>query len=326
MGVQNYSTTPASNTLISGINIGEGCAPSGINDAIRQLMADVATDVPNKNAVSTYTAAQNWALGADIASATTTDIGAATGNFVNVTGTTTITGLGTVAAGAVRWVRFTGALTLTHNGTSLILPGGVNITTANGDVAEFISLGSGNWLCANYVPASGVPALCAPIASPSFTGTPSLPIGTTGVTQSPGDNSAKIATTGFVAALGALKAALAGDQAQSFSAADGASGKQVVNISQFATSLSTNGYAKLPGGLILQWGTSGNVPALGTLNVTLPLTFPNACLNVSATTLCNSSGNWGPMAAQVVSTSQIVLCRYNNGSNNVPAYWIALGY
>jgi len=88
--------------------------------------------------------------GADIASATTTDIGAATGRYINITGTTTITGLGTKTAGVVRICTFTGALTLTHNATSLILPGAANITTAAGDIAEFISEGSGNWRCVRY--------------------------------------------------------------------------------------------------------------------------------------------------------------------------------
>jgi hypothetical protein len=95
------------------------------------------------------------AKGSDIASATTTDIGAATAEFVDVTGTTTITGLGTIAAGIVRTVRFTGALTLTHNGTSLILPGAANITTAANDTAIFRSLGSGNWLCIDYKAQTG---------------------------------------------------------------------------------------------------------------------------------------------------------------------------
>ena len=39
--ISEWSTTPASNTDIDGINIAEGCAPSGINDAIRDLMAQV---------------------------------------------------------------------------------------------------------------------------------------------------------------------------------------------------------------------------------------------------------------------------------------------
>lgn len=93
--------------------------------------------------------------GADIASATTTDIGAATGNQADITGTTTITGLGTVKAGTRREIEFDGILTLTHNATSLILPGGANITTAAGDAATFISLGSGNWRCHNYQRADG---------------------------------------------------------------------------------------------------------------------------------------------------------------------------
>jgi hypothetical protein len=92
----------------------------------------------------------NEAQGANIASATTTDIGAATGNYVKVTGTVTITALGTIQAGTRRVVEFTGALLLTHNATSLILPGGANITTAAGDCAEFISEGSGNWRCTQY--------------------------------------------------------------------------------------------------------------------------------------------------------------------------------
>lgn len=93
--------------------------------------------------------------GADIASATTTDIGAATGVFVHITGTVTITGLGTVAAGAMRLATFDGILILTHNGTSLILPTGANITTAAGDSALFLSEGSGNWRCLGYWRKSG---------------------------------------------------------------------------------------------------------------------------------------------------------------------------
>lgn len=87
------------------------------------------------------------AKGADIASAATTDIGAATGEFVTVTGSTTITSLGTVDAGIVRTVHFSGAPLITHNATSLILPGNKNYQAASGDVLQFRSLGSGNWRC-----------------------------------------------------------------------------------------------------------------------------------------------------------------------------------
>lgn len=95
--------------------------------------------------------------GADIASAATTSIGAATGMFVHVTGTTTITSFGTGTAGWLRFVRFAGVLTLTHNATSLILPTGENITTAAGDCAIFVSEGSSNWRCLGYFRANGMP-------------------------------------------------------------------------------------------------------------------------------------------------------------------------
>lgn len=106
----------------------------------------------------------------DVASATTTDIGAANSLSVRITGTTTITSLGTVEAGIHRNVRFAAALILTHNGTSLILPGVVNITTAANDTAEFISLGSGNWLCLSYKKANGL-SITAPVTTYNFTET-----------------------------------------------------------------------------------------------------------------------------------------------------------
>jgi hypothetical protein len=101
-----------------------------------------------------FTRAVNEATPVTLASAATVDIGAASANTVNISGTTTITSLGTVAAGATRRLVFLGALTLTHNAASLILPSGT-ITTAAGDVAQFVSLGSGNWRCVSYERLSG---------------------------------------------------------------------------------------------------------------------------------------------------------------------------
>jgi microcystin-dependent protein len=39
--LSEYSTTPASNTDIGGININEGCSPANLNNAIRELMAQL---------------------------------------------------------------------------------------------------------------------------------------------------------------------------------------------------------------------------------------------------------------------------------------------
>lgn len=94
---------------------------------------------------------------ATVAAATTTNLATVTQAVVSVTGSgATITGLGTLDAGRLRWLRFVDVNTLTHNATSLILPGGANITTAAGDSAQFQSLGSGNWVCVSYQRASGL--------------------------------------------------------------------------------------------------------------------------------------------------------------------------
>jgi hypothetical protein len=94
---------------------------------------------------------------ATIASAATVNIGAAAANYLQVTGTTAITGFDAVQAGTRRVLEFAGGLTLTHNPTSLILPTGNNIATAAGDAAIFVSEGGGNWRCVGYMKVSGKP-------------------------------------------------------------------------------------------------------------------------------------------------------------------------
>ena len=100
-----------------------------------------------------------------LASAATVNIGAAAANSVTVTGTVTVTAFDTVKAGVFRFLTFSGILTLTHNATSLILPGGANITTAAGDSCVALSLGSGNWRIVHYQRADGT-AITAPSPGP----------------------------------------------------------------------------------------------------------------------------------------------------------------
>ncbi|MEN6535657.1 MAG: hypothetical protein ABFD89_18480 [Bryobacteraceae bacterium] len=91
-----------------------------------------------------------------IASATTTDIGSQPQHVLNVTGTTTITGLGSTAVvGQEKVLIFGGALTLTYNSTSLIIPTQTSKVTAAGDIAIAVYLGSGNWRVLTYVPITG---------------------------------------------------------------------------------------------------------------------------------------------------------------------------
>ena len=93
---------------------------------------------------------------ATLASASTTDIGSKTEALISITGTTTISSFGSsLGTGQSKVLVFSGALTLTYNATSMILPGAANITTAAGDTAVVASLGSSNYRVLSYVRANG---------------------------------------------------------------------------------------------------------------------------------------------------------------------------
>lgn len=120
---------------------------STVQVSITNVLAGAASFGAN-----TFTAAQEWATGTAIASATTVNLNTATGNRVHITGTTTITAV-TLTRGP-RTVIFDGILTLTHNATTNNLPGAANITTAAGDRAIYESDGTTVY-CVSYIKASG---------------------------------------------------------------------------------------------------------------------------------------------------------------------------
>lgn len=94
--------------------------------------------------------------GSSIASAGTITP-AANGSYFSVTGTTTITTIASANSWNGREIAlvFSGALTLTHNASTLILPGGASITTASGDVAYMVQESAGAWRCSSYQKANG---------------------------------------------------------------------------------------------------------------------------------------------------------------------------
>jgi hypothetical protein len=156
--IENANIKSAAGIVYSKLTLTDSILNADINTNA-QIAASKIDLSPVAQQIAMSGANVDYAKGADIPSATTTDIGASTGNVVDVTGTTTITALGTIQAGAIRFVQFDGILTLTHHATSLILPTGANITTAAGDWAVFQSEGSGNWRCINYSRASGASLL-----------------------------------------------------------------------------------------------------------------------------------------------------------------------
>lgn len=86
----------------------------------------------------------------DIASAPSVAIGAAAGEFIDITGSVGITSFDSVSAGITRTLRFTGAPTITHS-SNIQLPGSVDYVCTSGDVLQFRSLGPGQWKCTSGV-------------------------------------------------------------------------------------------------------------------------------------------------------------------------------
>lgn len=105
-------------------------------------------------AANTFTGIQRWAKGADVASASALTLGT-DGNYFDITGTTTITSIGSLGVGTLVKLHFDGALTLTHHATDLVLAGAANITTAAGDEIEFAEYASGDWRMVGGVKADG---------------------------------------------------------------------------------------------------------------------------------------------------------------------------
>jgi hypothetical protein len=82
--------------------------------------------------------------GADIASAASIDLNV-DGAVHTITGTVTISALGTVSAGVKKLLIFQSALMLSYNAVSLVIPGGKSISVLPETVVELLSIGSGNW-------------------------------------------------------------------------------------------------------------------------------------------------------------------------------------
>jgi len=87
--ISEFSATPANNTDIDSINIAEGCAPSGINDAIRELMAQLK---------DFQTGAVGDSFNGPVGTST-----AAAGAFTTLSASSTlgVTGVSTLTGGAV---------------------------------------------------------------------------------------------------------------------------------------------------------------------------------------------------------------------------------
>ncbi|WP_431014682.1 hypothetical protein [Bradyrhizobium pachyrhizi] len=158
-GVVTYSGTTLTITADKIFGSGTGTAWN-FNVVGQPGAGDLSSANNGSDFASPKTAKDNISVhGADVASAATTNLEAATGDLVDVTGTTNINFV-TLGEGHERTVRFTGVLTMTHS-ASLLLPGAANITTAAGDFAVFRGYASGVVRCVGYTKANGQPLLVA---------------------------------------------------------------------------------------------------------------------------------------------------------------------
>lgn len=137
--------TDADHTKLDGIATG----------AIAEVVSDTTPQLGGT--LDTNSQQVRWSKGADVASASTPNLGD-DGNYFDITGTTSITALPTKGGGgAIVKLHFDASLTLTHHATNLILPAARDIQTAAGDEAEFTCYGTGTWRLTNYVRADGTP-------------------------------------------------------------------------------------------------------------------------------------------------------------------------
>jgi hypothetical protein len=201
-GMIVYFVPANTNTTTSTINVnGLGpipiVNPNGTGLGATQITSGVMTGLIYYNGsfqlitLANFTGVTIGTFGAEvpIASATTTDLGSAPAHVVLITGTTTITSLGTSAnvSAPIYIVRFSQSLTLTYNSASMILPGNTSIVTMAGDAAIFEYLGSGNWKCLIYQSVGGQqnakikPADTQIISNSTLTADPDLYTNTLGV-------------------------------------------------------------------------------------------------------------------------------------------------
>ncbi len=93
----------------------------------------------------------------------------------------------------------------------------------------------------------------------------------------------------------------------------------------FVTSLAASGYVKLPGGLIMQWGTNTFTAGDGQMqSFSFPISFPNACLNVTCSAYSVADANYVIVTNSWTTTSAKFGFPYAGGPRQFA--WCAIGY
>lgn len=123
--------------------LGAGAAGDTLFTAATAAMARAAIDAAALTTANVFTKTQTWKDGGNIASAASLTLG--DGNIFTITGTTTITSIGTKGIGTLVLLRFASALTLTYHASDLVTHTGASIVTMAGDWAILEEYATGDW-------------------------------------------------------------------------------------------------------------------------------------------------------------------------------------
>ncbi|HAV8102522.1 TPA: hypothetical protein JLB71_003169 [Escherichia coli] len=101
---------------------------------------------------------------------------------------------------------------------------------------------------------------------------------------------------------------------------------QIPDMSSFSGSIASKGYQKLPGGLIIQWGSgnagTGYVGSTGN-EMNFPIAFPSQCFQV-VTSYDNGGGKIVAGAAGNMTRTGFLL-RCDDSGGNYSFRWFAIG-
>lgn len=95
----------------------------------------------------------------------------------------------------------------------------------------------------------------------------------------------------------------------------------ITSTADFGSSLTSNGYQKLPGGLIIQWGVTAPLGTNTNGTITFPTAFSTACLSV-VTTSATGSSSLATLNVSAFTTTTYTYYAYGSGVFR----WIAIGY
>lgn len=98
----------------------------------------------------------------------------------------------------------------------------------------------------------------------------------------------------------------------------------------FTQSLATNGWQRLPSGLLLQWGTTADIAIDARITVTFPIAFPTVCLGAYPTLITPAAfvQHTQSVSAANIGTTSFQIENQGVGTPSValPARWFAVGY